>query len=226
MDRLESADDQNVAYLIVNWRGEEVYRETLTRAITIGRQMGVDVWVNDPALSRNHCRIEPDGSNGWRIVDLKSRNGVYINHQQVEVQVLQEGDRVRVGDAELIFKVGAIKAKRPQSPEEAMFHTHMQPMEKLVDPLAHTTRAAKTTRVTSRPITPNQVNLTATPDAPLVRPFGLAFTRGPAKPILTDEPTKDQSTINVSAVPSGSGGWLSGLLRSLRSRWSNKRNVA
>ncbi len=226
MDPGESADDQKVAYLIVIWRGQEVYRERLSRAVTIGRQVGVDVWLNDPALSRNHCRIEADGTDGthgWRIIDLKSRNGVYVNGHRVEMQVLTDDDHIRIGDASITYKAGTIKAKRPQTPEEAMFHTHMQPMEKLVDVVAHTDRAAKTTRVTDRPLTPNRISLTPTPDVPLVRPFGLPFTRGPAKPILADEPTKDQSSINVG---SGSGSWLSGWLRSIRSKWSGKRKAA
>ncbi len=223
MDPCESADVLKVAYLIVNWRGKEVYREPLTRAITVGRQVGVDVWINDPALSRNHCRIEADGTDGWRVIDLKSRNGVYVNGHKIEMQVLGENDHIRIGDAGLTYNSGAIKAKRPDTPEEAMFHTHMKPMEKLVDAIAHTTRAAKNTRVTDQPIVPNHICLTPIPGVPLVRPFGLPFTRGPAKPIVAEEPTKDQSSITVG---SGSGSWLSGWLRSLRSRLSSKRKVA
>ena len=227
MEQRESADDFKVAYLIVKWHGEEVYREALTAPITIGRQMGVDVWINDPALSRQHCRIEPDGDGHWRVVDLHSRNGVYVNHHRVELQMLNEDDAIRIGDARIIFHAGAVKAKRPQSPEEAMFATHMRPMEKLA--AAHHPSpqlAATTTMVKQRPAAPQRVSFSPTPGEPVVKPFGLAFQREPAKPVLDDETTKDESGSISSTPASGSGSWLGSWLRSLRSRLTHKRNVA
>ena len=39
------------------------------------------------------------------IVDLKSRNGSYINGKRIETGLLKTGDEVRMGTARLAYKV-------------------------------------------------------------------------------------------------------------------------
>ena len=50
-------------------------------------------------------RIVPDGG-GWAVEDLGSANGTWLKGQRVERASLSDGDRVRVGDHELVFRDG------------------------------------------------------------------------------------------------------------------------
>lgn len=74
----------------------------ITEFINIGREESVDIQIQDPFVSTRHCRIEKRGGQFW-VRDLRSRNGTYINGTRVNEGLLQDGDRIRVGDMELIF---------------------------------------------------------------------------------------------------------------------------
>lgn len=53
------------------------------RELFIGRSTRCEITVPDRFLSRRHARLFPT-DNGWRIEDLGSRNGTYINGRRVE----------------------------------------------------------------------------------------------------------------------------------------------
>jgi transcriptional regulator with GAF, ATPase, and Fis domain len=71
-------------------------------AILVGRGSGSDVRLGDLSLSSRHCRIERAG-DGWKIVDLGSRNGTFVNDVLVKQRQLEDGDRVRLGRAQFRF---------------------------------------------------------------------------------------------------------------------------
>ena len=74
----------------------------------VGRDPTPDVlvvlpWIN---VSRRHAEIELFENNLWEIVDRQSRNGTYVNGQLLEkgnLTPLLNGDRIRIGDIELVF---------------------------------------------------------------------------------------------------------------------------
>lgn len=66
------------------------------KPITIGRQPGNVIVINDEQASRNHCVIEPAGAS-WVVKDLNSRNGTKLNDKRVAMAILKPGDVVRVG---------------------------------------------------------------------------------------------------------------------------------
>src|SRR5579875_711041 len=81
-------------------------QETLlsqTKVVTIGRQAGVYLLIDNPAISRRHA--ETTYANGSYILrDLGSANGTYINHVRLEagsVHRLAQGDRVQFGKVAL-----------------------------------------------------------------------------------------------------------------------------
>ena len=65
--------------------------------ITIGRDESNDVVVDSPVVSRYHAQVERVGQR-YRVTDLRSANGTFVNDQQIEGQVwLKPDDNVRIG---------------------------------------------------------------------------------------------------------------------------------
>ena len=83
----------------------------LTRDSTaLGRHKNNDVVVSDPKVSSFHARIDKT-REGYLILDLKSRNGSFVNGKRVESALLKTGDEVRLGTARLIYKVDYTAAR-------------------------------------------------------------------------------------------------------------------
>jgi hypothetical protein len=77
----------------------------LTRdAYTVGRHRNNDIVVSDPKVSSFHARFDRT-IEGFVLVDLRSRNGSFVNGKRVEAVILQNGDEVRLGTAKLRYKM-------------------------------------------------------------------------------------------------------------------------
>jgi len=64
-------------------------------ALRVGRHPLNDLAVEHPRISSHHAAIEWDGE-GWRLVDLGSRNGTSLNRRRLRgSRRLKEGDRIR-----------------------------------------------------------------------------------------------------------------------------------
>ena len=75
----------------------------LVKDLTImGRQSTCDVPIIDNMSSRAHCHVRRDGIS-FSLVDLGSRNGTQLNGKKVGERLLTFGDRIRVGEVELLF---------------------------------------------------------------------------------------------------------------------------
>lgn len=122
-------------FLVATFRDEEVTRRELTGPLVIGRSPDCDVVVRDILLSRRHCRLGLDeSSNTWSIQDLGSKNGTWINGEQVQFAVLKDGSSVRIGKTTIRFYTGTLKPapitkkpssnrRRPADPFEALSGT-------------------------------------------------------------------------------------------------------
>ncbi|MGP1272141.1 MAG: ATPase, T2SS/T4P/T4SS family [Phycisphaerales bacterium] len=91
--------------------------------VTIGRHPDNTVRIKDDRASRFHCVIEPNGSGGYRVRDLSSRNGTKLNKRRVTEADLNNGDVLRVGSCEFLieFKTGLDAGAHPWSAE--LLHT-------------------------------------------------------------------------------------------------------
>jgi len=78
--------------------------------ISVGRDPDNTIGIPDSAISRRHCIFRRDGS-GWRVTDLGSSNGTFVNDVQVQSHVLSDGDRVAVGESVLLFVPAAPSAE-------------------------------------------------------------------------------------------------------------------
>jgi adenylate cyclase len=72
---------------------------------TIGRTRENTVWLREsPLVSRQHAIIRCHNTDQYQLVDLGSRNGVYVNDKRVVVPVfLENGARIRIADNEITF---------------------------------------------------------------------------------------------------------------------------
>jgi len=70
--------------------------------VIIGRALEADVRLNDFRASRLHARITSEpGDNAeasYRIVDLESTNGTIVNGELITEAVLNDGDKIVIGD--------------------------------------------------------------------------------------------------------------------------------
>ena len=70
----------------------------------IGRQPYCDVVISNNAVSREHAKLTR-GADGWRVEDLESRNGVWVNGKRIEKPtLLRRQDTVQIGEATLLFQ--------------------------------------------------------------------------------------------------------------------------
>ena len=65
-------------------------------ALAVGRSEDNDLVLPDPGVSRHHARLEPDGTH-WRVVDLGSTNGTWINGVRRATATIASGDEVVFG---------------------------------------------------------------------------------------------------------------------------------
>ena len=73
------------------------------RPLTFGREPENDVPLDGLEVSRRHCRLEPLPQGGYRIVDLQSKNGTFLNGRPVTAMALDYHDQIRVGDSLLLY---------------------------------------------------------------------------------------------------------------------------
>jgi len=67
----------------------------------VGRGSQADIQVQDPEVSRKHCRIEE--LNGLLLIrDVGSTNGTFVNGHPVVETVLISGDRVSLGQTHFL----------------------------------------------------------------------------------------------------------------------------
>ena len=78
-----------------------VFRD-LPLPVTIGREEGNLLRLNDERVSRFHAKIQID-SDDFILTDLESTNGTRVNGTVVQIRRLRFGDRVAVGRSLLLF---------------------------------------------------------------------------------------------------------------------------
>ncbi len=76
--------------------------QNLVTPVTIGREEGNTIQLNDERISRFHLKIQEDHT---RVVltDLESTNGTKVNGEDVQLRILRFGDLIAVGRSVLVF---------------------------------------------------------------------------------------------------------------------------
>jgi diguanylate cyclase (GGDEF)-like protein len=76
--------------------------------VILGRSLGADVRINDYKASRRHAKIAKvlnplTNVHDYVLTDFGSRNGTYLNGQQITKVTLQNGDKIAIGEHILRF---------------------------------------------------------------------------------------------------------------------------
>ena len=79
----------------------QVYDE-LQPPITIGREEGNSVQLNDERISRFHLKIQEDQQK-LVLTDLESTNGTRVNGEDTQLRILRYGDVISLGRSVLLF---------------------------------------------------------------------------------------------------------------------------
>ena len=70
--------------------------------LTIGREEGNTIQLNDERVSRFHIKIQEDNEN-LVLTDLESTNGTKVNGEEIQLRILRVGDMISVGRSVLLL---------------------------------------------------------------------------------------------------------------------------
>lgn len=76
--------------------------ELIEQEMLMGREPSNWLYIADSAVSRRHCVIRKEADQ-FKILDLESHNGTFVNDVPVQERILQEGDRIAIGESLLLF---------------------------------------------------------------------------------------------------------------------------
>jgi serine phosphatase RsbU (regulator of sigma subunit) len=94
--------------VILNSSGRSRTHQLGTDPVTMGRDPGCDIPLDDLSTSRRHARIRfEDGI--YHLEDLGSKNGLVVNNIDTRSAVLRSGDEILIGTVRALFREDADK---------------------------------------------------------------------------------------------------------------------
>jgi hypothetical protein len=69
--------------------------------VTIGREEGNTIQLNDERISRYHLKVQED-NHKLVLTDLESTNGTRVNGEEIRVRILRDGDMIALGRSVLL----------------------------------------------------------------------------------------------------------------------------
>ncbi len=94
--RVSSEKEETVSHNDIWFGNRRVNAIPLQSTVILGRGDDAQARLDDQTVSRQHARIET-GPNGYRIIDLHSRSGSFVNGRRFDEHDLVIGDRVQLG---------------------------------------------------------------------------------------------------------------------------------
>lgn len=82
---------------------------------TLGRKNEQDIVLDDPSISSLHAQITKENDH-WKIINLLSSNGTFVNGKKISIANLKDGDTLRLGQAEFYFKSVADVSSSSKTP--------------------------------------------------------------------------------------------------------------
>jgi pSer/pThr/pTyr-binding forkhead associated (FHA) protein len=73
-----------------------------TDSVSAGRHPDSDIFLDDVTVSRRHAEFHRS-DEGFRVSDVGSLNGTYVNRDRIDEVHLSNGDEVQVGKYRLVY---------------------------------------------------------------------------------------------------------------------------
>ena len=70
----------------------------------IGRRPSSDIVLTESSVSSMHAQIVADG-DGWKVLNLLSSNGTFVNGKKIVQQPIVEGDMIGFAGSEFVFSL-------------------------------------------------------------------------------------------------------------------------
>ena len=119
-------DPQLEAYIVLlHPPGTEIGRRTTLEQerYMVGRDEEADLYLDRESVSRMHAELSRDVRGQWKVRDLDSTNGTYVNERRTTEVMLKDGDQLRFGDVVYKFLSG--------SNVESLYHEEIYQMSVL-----------------------------------------------------------------------------------------------
>jgi signal transduction histidine kinase/pSer/pThr/pTyr-binding forkhead associated (FHA) protein len=82
------------------------------KSLALGRDQSNPIRLHDTEISRRHAEVRPIDEETYRVVDLGSANGTYVNGKAIDQAKLRTGDLLRLGQTVLLFQSGNAQGDR------------------------------------------------------------------------------------------------------------------
>ena len=99
-----------------------------TGEVAIGRDPANLLAISDPSLSRRHCLLIREGDS-FKIRDLESRNGTFLNGVSIKESELGHGDQIAIGDSVFVLLLREESGMKPTARvefEDSLTEAHAQ----------------------------------------------------------------------------------------------------
>jgi pSer/pThr/pTyr-binding forkhead associated (FHA) protein len=173
-----------MAYLVVHTAYGTRRRVAIDKSAVMGRAIGCQVWIDDPKLSRYHCRLVRD-DNRWSLFDLNSANGTYIEGRRINEEPIGDNASFEIGDTRLVFCDAPFFVERPSDPFQAL----LEPGERGIldrEAAAEDSTVVGLQILLTTPIPRTEAELLVPPRRVPPR-IPLPFTRPRPRPIVYDD---------------------------------------
>jgi pSer/pThr/pTyr-binding forkhead associated (FHA) protein len=94
----------------------EIPLDHMPGSVVIGRGPDCHILLDDPSISRRHCRLDFEATGDVTVHDLGSGNGTRINGRQLSKGTLRAGDRISLGSVEFRLELNSTADARGALP--------------------------------------------------------------------------------------------------------------
>ena len=97
--------------IVIKGTDEGKQFELTGTALTVGREARNPIRLHDTEISRRHAEFRRT-TEGYRLFDLASANGTFVNSQAIKDVLLQPGDQIQIGQSVLVYIAGRDETAR------------------------------------------------------------------------------------------------------------------
>lgn len=117
----------NATQAYLRYGADQKFHLSAGRLCQIGRSLANEVVVQDAEVSRHHASVEARETE-FILSDGGSRNGTYLNGTRIQGPVrLKPGDRIEVGNTQIVFEWPGAPGSAPVFSEEATIAATLLP---------------------------------------------------------------------------------------------------